>query len=567
MKIDQEMSDGERQELNSLFEGSPKATPPPRLRLSQGTRVQHPFDPLAGQNRGRRRQRSEEDDASISSKSVDEDTALLSRTVLSQGENQKIYINKKHHTNFQPYHNTGTSKKSKMQARQEQIEQSRLATAQAARKWFRDHRVITQECDSYGHVKIRTEWASSPDSSMAARQPDPSHVRDIAQSYVKFGVQDDGTIVIVVFAEDIDSAGLNRNNFLLRQFHETDSLPVPMHTIVGDHRIQALQALRKAKPNNESYKFVEVTLVICSKSAHNKQMALTYGTLDNQVQSLRKKAEAWDCICQVHRQILDLRAEYGVNWKNNTTAKDKWRAYKMSCNATMCDFKTSSLGNFFTIANTFGELWNNIAKVFINDREATSITKKGKESSVKKKALGYGWLCHMADIPNDELCAWTSEILAGDMSTKDFKNRCLTWKQHVKVQKTVIAWYNMEYVDEASEEIKSYHELGERFPFLLDPDFFHSMLMRFPTKGKIQVLPDEVARLIRDKMKTTTAVLRMLCFCYVVCRTRCRFHTILFCLYKFFVTHPENAMFSISVSKNLYKQKYWCKFPGAEDHW
>jgi len=425
--------------------------------------------------------------------------------VLSSGQIENIYVNKKTLSNYHTQQKLGTSKRSKAEARKQDMANSRMATATAAKQWFKDHRVVTSESNSFGHVKIRVEWGSSPESGLAARGPNQTHVLDLAKSYSQFGVIMEGDIVILIWAEDLTAAGLQRHDLRLLPYLHLAEAPVLMSVIVGDHRILALQMLRKAKPNNPDYKFVEVTLVICSKSPANKLMALTYGTLDNQVKSIRRKADGWDCICQIHRQYLDLKETYGEDWKSNSTAKEIWKAYKKTIDSTMAGFKETSRGNFFTIANNYGELWQNISKVFVISREQMSTTKKGKESKVPKKDLGYGWLCHMSEIPYEVLVSWTAQILSEELTTSQFMKRCKTWKHHVKVQKATVAWYNLEYAP--VPEVKSYTDLGALHPFFQDAEFFNSMLIRFPATGKYQVLPSNVAAIVKQKLSSSIAVL------------------------------------------------------------
>ena len=445
------------------------------------------------------------------------------------------------------------------------MEEQRLNTSLAAREWFHAHRVITSESDAYGHIKILVDWAKSPQDDMAARKHDEAHVDDLARSYVQFGVHIDGEIVILIFTEDVKAAKLDPQDLRVKPFFNSPAAPVLMQTIAGDHRILALQKLRKSKPNNENYKFVDVTPVICSRSDHNKQMAMTFGGLDNLVRNIRQEATGWDSICQIHRKIETLREQYGKDFKLNPVAKAAFKAYKLTCDTTMSTFSPASIGSFFTIANTFGQLWINISTIFLKDRTDVPTTKKGKASKVKKKPLGYGWLCHMYDIPEEQLVSWTAEILAGELSTGDFQKRCHTWKLHVKLQKLTVDWYQMEFEDDA-DDVQTYNDLGDKFPFFKDAEFFNQMLIRFPKTGRLQTLPNEIAMIVRKKILASPAVLYMLVL-HVSVRTTCVFLCIIFCLYNNFPTPTKKTMFLCMQKKLLCKQKCVCTFPADdEDH-
>ena len=452
-----------------------------------------------------------------------------------------------------------------MEAKKQEMEEQRLNTSLAAREWFHAHRVITSESDAYGHIKILVDWAKSPQDDMAARKHIESHVNDLARSYVQFGVHIDGEIVILIFVEDIKAANLDPQDLVLKPFFNSSVAPVLMQTIAGDNRILALQKLRKSKPNNEEYKYVVVTPVICSRSDHNKQMAMTFGGLDNLVRNIRQEATGWDSICQIHRKIETLREQYGKDFKSNPTAKAAFKAYKLTCDTTMSTFSTASIGSFFTIANTFGQLWINISTIFLKDRTAVPITKRGKASKVKKKPLGYGWLCHMYEIPEEQLVSWTAEILAGELSTGDFQKRCQTWKLHVKLQKLTVEWYQMEF-DDDDDDVQTYKDLGVKFPFFQDAEFFNQMLIRFPKTGRLQTLPSEIAMIVRKKILASPAVLFMLVWTH--CENGLYVFVCDFFVYIIIFHHqPKKHCFYACTTKLLYKQKYVLLFPAdCENH-
>jgi hypothetical protein len=106
--------------------------------------------------------------------------------------------------------------------------------------------VVTTESNSFGHITIRVEWGSSPESSMAARGPNQQHVLDLARSYSQFGVINEGDIVVLIWPEDLAEAKIDGHNLCLVPFLHSAEAPVLMSVIVGDHRILALQMLRNS---------------------------------------------------------------------------------------------------------------------------------------------------------------------------------------------------------------------------------------------------------------------------------------------------------------------------------
>ena len=112
-------------------------------------------------------------------------------------------------------------------------------------------------------------------------------------------------------------------------------------------------------------------------------MALTYGTMENTVESIRRKADSWDYIWQIHRYMEPLHAKYGDRMYANAESKKLLTDYRQKTKITMQGFTANTLGNFFVIANTWGQLWINISKIFFQDRENVPKTAKGKESKAK----------------------------------------------------------------------------------------------------------------------------------------------------------------------------------------
>ena len=374
-------------------------------------------------------------------------------------------------------------------------------------QWWKDHCIITPESDGNGFIEICPEWIDLPESDMAARDVNHSHVKDLAQSYARAGVaQLEGQVKILFFHHLLVEAGLNPQNLRLKPFLESRQKPCRMFAVVGAHRSCALQMLRLQKPNNPKYKRLKVQAATCHDSNDSRLKALTFGTLENTIQSVRLVSDAWDYISQIHRYYDNLKEHYGARFPEHPDCSAKMSAYKKSCKATMTGYTVPTLGNLFAIANTWGQLWTNISTVMINDRNKTTLTSTGKKSKAKStKKLGHSWLCDMSKIPQEQLIAWSREVVREEILPAEFKTRCNTWKKHMKVQDFVVSWFNIEYQDE-KEEVETYTELAQMYPFLQDEAFFQQMMMHYPSSGKIEVLPTGIADVLRQKIAGTTAV-------------------------------------------------------------
>jgi hypothetical protein len=221
--------------------------------------------------------------------------------------------------------------------------------------------------------------------------------------------------------------------------------------------------------------------------------------------------------------------------------------YKKICRATMTGYTSATLGNFFTIANTWGQLWLNLSTVMIRDRSKTALTAKGKKSKAKNtKKLGHSWLCDMSKIPKKLLIDWSRQVVLEEILPAEFKARCQTWKKHFKVQGFIVSWYNIEYQDEDDQQVDNYTELAKKFPFLQDEAFFEQMLMHYPTSGKVEVLPSGIANVLRQKIQGTTAVHQYKCCCCLSVLLSCPKSNLFFCLYKYLFTTPTKPAKTIN---------------------
>ena len=403
------------------------------------------------------------------------------------------------------------------------------------RDWFHHNRLITSESDQFGCIKVRTEWVRSPPTDVAARQLNWDHVKQLARSFGYSGVFVDGKVVLLIFKEDVEKCGLDTKDLLFEPLHNQSAHPVPMYAIVGDHRSAALRMLRSTKPRNPDFMFMKVMVVLCNDTPRNRLMALTYGTMENTVESIRRKADSWDYIWQIHRFMEPLHAKYGDRMYQNAEGKKMLTDYRQKSKITMQGFTANTLGNFFVIANTWGPLWINISKIFLQDRENVPKTAKGKESKAKTaKKLGHGWLCHMSGIPEDDLVSWTARILTGEMTTSQFLSSCQAFKNNLKAQNLIVDWYR----HTQQQDVGSFSELAKMYPFLKDVNFFEELMRHWPNKGKIATLPTGCADLLIRKMQSTIQVF-FGCSCAFLFWTF-RFLLLFFHLYKFFVLNCWN---------------------------
>jgi hypothetical protein len=428
--------------------------------------------------------------------------------------------------------------------------ESNLGTAEEAMKWWKDHTIVTSESDGRGFIEICPEWIDLPEADMAARDINDTHVNDLAKSYMKVGVGHlRGQVKILFFHHEVVQANLNPLDLRLAPFLESRRKPCKMYAIVGAHRSTALQKLRQQKPNNVKFARLKVEAALAHDSNDTRLKALTFGTLENTIQSVRLEADSWDYIAQIHRYYDSLKQKYGNRFPDHPDCSAKLSAYKKTCRATMTGYTSATLGNFFTIANTWGDLWINISTVMIRDRNKTTLTSTGKKSKAKAtKKLGHSWLCDMSKIPEEQLVAWSRDVVREEILPAEFKQRCNTWKKHIKVQTFVVDWYNIEYQGE-EDEIESYSELAEKYPFLQDEAFFEQMMMHYPSSGKVEVLPSGIADLLLQKIERTTAVRQCnCCYCFVFLYTPVKKILFFLYLYKYLFTKSTNT------SKNCLKK-------------
>ena len=419
---------------------------------------------------------------------------------------------------------------------QEQLE-SQLSMTRETKDWFHHNRLVTSESDQFGCIQVRTEWVKSPPLDIAARQLSQEHVKQLAQSFAHSGVFVDGKVTLLIFKEDAVGSGLDPKEILFASYLNSSVAPVPMYAIVGDHRSAAMRLLRATKPRNPDFMYMKVQVVLCNNTPRNRLMALTYGTMENTVESIRKKADSWDYIWQIHRYMEPLHAKYGDRMYANAESKKLLSDYRQKTKITMQGFTANTLGNFFVIANTWGQLWINISKIFLQDRENVPKTAKGKESKAKTaKKLGHGWLCHMSGIPEDDLISWTAQILTGDMTTSDFLASCQSFKNNLKAQNLIVDWY----MQTTGQEVRSFSELARMYPFLTDVNFFEELMRHWPNKGKIATLPTGCADLLIRKMKSTVQVFS--CCFGRSCFWTIRFLLLFFHLYKFFWLYSFNKL-------------------------
>ena len=386
---------------------------------------------------------------------------------------------------------------------QQELLESQLTMTKETKDWFHHNRLVTAESDQFGCIQVRTEWVQSPPTDIAARQLSQDHVKQLAQSFAQSGVFVDGKVTLLIFKEDVVASGLDTKDMLFEPFLNQSSSPVPMYAIVGDHRSAAMRMLRATKPRNPDFLSMQVQVVLCNNTPRNRLMALTYGTMENTVESIRKKADSWDYIWQIHRFMEPLHAKYGDRMYQNTESKKILTDYRQKTRITMQGFTANTLGNFFVIANTWGPLWINISKIFLQDRENVPKTAKGKDSKAKTtKKLGHGWLCHMSGIPEDDLVSWTSLILTGEMTTSEFLASCQSFKNNLKAQNLIVEWYR----HTQEQEVRSFSQLAKMYPFLKDVNFFEELMRHWPNKGKIATLPSGCADLLIRKMRSTVQV-------------------------------------------------------------
>jgi hypothetical protein len=331
---------------------------------------------------------------------------------------------------------------------------------------------------------------------MAARRRDEQHVHVIAKSLNSYGIQQNNVIILIFIKDIIAHPGLSLDNLDFTPFLNNVESPVPMYTIAGDHTCGAMQALHQAKPNNPTWKYMDVHLAITEDTPENRRLAQIAGDLDNKVGNIKQEMSTFDYIDQIHRMYEKLIRQHGnpavaANLKiiNKALAK-----YKNDCITTMGDrgqIATATLGTYFQIAKRTGEVWSLIEKIFTDHKAALYASSRGRTLTAKDH-LGHSYFTDMANIPDDSLIKWLRKVTNGNMTVSQFKQKCTKYKKIVVLQKAILTWVAAEY----HVNHNTYEDLVAVHPFLATSEFVSNVIGTFNPTKKNNKLPHSIASTI-----------------------------------------------------------------------
>ena len=391
----------------------------------------------------------------------------------------------------------------------EAIKRSRVKESQSlsalAAKWLEDAKTVTKSSNAFGLTMIRTIWGISPTADMAARMRDGHHVIVIADSLNSHGVQQ-YNVIVLIFIEDIEKhPSLSLDDLDFTPFLDDEKSPVPMYFIAGDHTGGAMQLLHTQKPLAKKWKYMLVTLAICNDTPENRRLAQIAGDLDNKVGNIKQEMTTFDYIEQIHRKYLQLIKKHGdPKVAANLKAINKELvSYKAECTITMGArgrIATATLGTFFQIAKRTGEVWDLIQSIFKEHKANLYATARGR-TLTPKDHLGHSYFTDMANIPEDFLIKWLSNVMNKKYTVSQFKQKCTKYKKIMVLQKAILQWWSAEY----HEEYDEYDELAKVHPFLATSSFVSEVIGVFNPTKKDPKINMTIVKIIQDRLRLSSA--------------------------------------------------------------
>ena len=297
-------------------------------------------------------------------------------------------------------------------------EEKRKAVSISITAWADKHRVASSNIvNSFGKHVFPTSWLQTA-GAMAARELKDKNTKVVDESIRVLGKIDSMTNVdLLIFSGELTKAGYNVKNLV---FETAKPKPdVDIQAIVGAHTITSIGKSHKARPNNPDYQTIHCGLLVCEDTIYNRQMAKSYGALENKIKDARSKTDTWDQIWTMHSSYLNLIETVGLEG-NEKMFKKAWQAEKARLDVST---RTGSKGSFdqnITIAQRTGPVFELIAKIF-----------KGEVANLKstdkpvKPPTGVGHFKTMGGIPDDKLVECLTRVVQGDEETKDFSLHCL----------------------------------------------------------------------------------------------------------------------------------------------
>lgn len=311
---------------------------------------------------------------------------------------------------------------------------------------------------------IPIAWVDGPDADIAARGLGESQVIKLMGSFAK-GIQMTSlNVVVLAYREDVIAAGYDPDNLEFNAIC-VDTPPFKIMAIFGLHSSVAMFRLHVLRPHNQDYHYIPVTFVICQHTAEDMLMAQLAGNLSNSLGALQKPQSVWDCILQMHNKIMEIH-------QSGDSAKDRKKLLvqaRLHWVTSFPHYTTATIGSLSVIGKLQGQLWSNIQDIFTGN----VVVLEGATGKAAPKEMGHGHFTDMAKIPEACLIRWTRRVIQGEITTRQFNERCKQYKKVDRIQKDVVTFVNQMY---PQSECEDFEELQSEHKCFQDDMWFNSLV-------------------------------------------------------------------------------------------
>jgi hypothetical protein len=378
----------------------------------------------------------------------------------------------------------GKVHKTAKQKAQNEAEQKTKDTAKAAMEWFYKHRVTNRSkywLDSIGKARVPVGMASHPEDSFAARQRMQQKVDSLAGVMDKVSLQRTD-IALLVWEGELEEQGITIEELDIKHIGEDK---VKAQAITGDHTCGAAQKKHEQEPNEETYFNLDVEIICCPMTTHNKAMAYAYGVIDNYVKEQATGQTPWDIVYKVHVTMTEINA---LNISNENKKKRITERCDEIQREAASKYTVQSFGTYRVLGSKTGKLWDLLYKIFTEKADI-----KAKKGAHTKGPAAIGHFMHMAYIPDKELTKWAKQVYNKEIESKDFMANCKFYKKVAKVENQVV-----EFVNEimAGRNFQTFIEVQKCLPQVTDV-WFNQAVIWCDEKKKAD-LPPTVKSQLRE---------------------------------------------------------------------
>ena len=287
-----------------------------------------------------------------------------------------------------------------------------------------------------------THLVEMPPEEVAARLQDSGHVETVMNSMIK--LQDFTKYVSVAFIWPDDKPLPPHNEgkvstldaatqaYLMDSSGEVQDRWV----ICGAHRVTAwTRCMRKFK-GNEKYLHLYAFPIICRETDRSKKFLQNWGDLDNQkntsknaayVDRMRRCRQEYDAF---ERGVRTGKIQAGEVSETRTKVKTAYRE--------ISNMSDGGFTQLWTLCTKPKEVFSRMYKIFRGDVEQpTYSTGKKKKLDTFKKPKSATNFVHIGNVPDETLCGWMDQIIAGEKPCKWLAEACRRYKAHRRVMKEI----------------------------------------------------------------------------------------------------------------------------------